>query len=70
MPPPAVTLAVPFDPPLQLTGVALQLITNAVGCVTTDVQVAVHPLASVTATVYVPAALPLIVDVAADVLHK
>ena len=70
MPPPAVTLAVPFDPPLQLTGVALQLIINAVGCITTDVQVAVHPLASVTVTVYVPAALPLIVDVIADVLHK
>ena len=70
MPPPAVTLAVPLLPPLQLTGVALQLITTAVGCVTTDVQVAEQPFASVTVTVYVPAGLPLIVDVIADVLHK
>ena len=51
MPPLAVTLAVPFNPPLQLTGVAVQLITNAAGCVTTDVQVAVQPFASVTVTV-------------------
>ena len=70
MPPPAVTLAVPLLPTLQLTGVALQLIVTTAGCVTTDVQVAEHPLASVTVTVYVPAGLPLIVDVIADVLHK
>ena len=70
MPPPAVTLAVPFDPPLQLTGVALQLITTAVGCVTTDVQVAEQPFASVTVTVYVPAANPPVVEVTADVLPK
>ena len=70
MPPPAVTLAVPFDPPLQLTGVALQLITTAVGCVTTDVQVAEQPFASVTVTVYVPAVNPPNEEVIADVLHK
>ena len=70
MPPPAVTLAVPLLPPLQLAGVALQFTVTAVGCVTTDVQVAEQPLASVTVTVYVPASLPLIVDVIADVLHK
>ena len=51
MPPPPVTLAIPFDPPLQLTGVALQFAVTAVGCVTTDVQVAEQPLASVTVTV-------------------
>ena len=60
----------PFDPPLQLTGEAAQFITNAVGCVTTDVQVAEHPFASVTVTVYVPAGLPVIVDVKAEVHHK
>ena len=70
MPPPAVTLAVPFDPPLQLTGVALQFTVTAVGCVTTDVQVAEHPFTSVTVTVYVPAANPIVEEVIADVLHK
>ena len=70
MPPPAVTLAVPFDPPLQLTGVALQLITTAVGCVITDVQVAEQPFASVTVTVYVPSVNPPVEEVIADVLHK
>ena len=70
MPPPAVTLAVPFDPPLQLTGVALQFIDTTVGCVITDVQVAEQPLASVTVTVYVPAVNPPVEVVIADVLHK
>ena len=66
----AVTLAVPFDPPKQATGVALQLAANCVGWVTTDSQVDVHPFASVTVTVYVPAVSPLMLDEVAAVLHR
>ena len=52
VPPPAVTLAVPFVPPLQLAGVALQLAeTGDAGPPTMDSHVAVHPLLSVTVTV-------------------
>ena len=51
MPPLAVTLAVPLEPPKQLTGVALHVATTADGEPTIDSQVAVHPLASVTVTV-------------------
>ncbi len=52
MPPLGVTLAVPLDPPKQLTGVALQVAFTAdAGPPTIDSHVAVHPLASVTVTV-------------------
>ena len=71
MPPLAVTSAVPLLPPKQLTGVALQVADTAEpGCVTIDSHVAVHPLLSVTVTVYVPADKLPIDDVAAVVLHK
>ena len=70
MPPVAVTLAVPLLPPKQLTGVALHVAANCAGSVTIDSQVAVHPLASVTVTVYVPAVKPPIDDVTAAVLHR
>ena len=71
MPPLPVTLAVPLDPPKQLTGVALHVASTAeAGCVTIDSHVAVHPLLSVTVMVYVPAAKLPIDDVAAVVLHK
>ena len=62
VPPPAVTVAVPFVPPLQLTGVDVALAVNAVGCVTVVVAVRVQPLASVTVQVYVPAASDDAVD--------
>ena len=71
MPPLAVTLPVPLDPPKQLTGVALQLADTAdAGPPTTDVHVAVQPLLSVTVTVYVPADNPLIEEVIAALLHR
>ena len=71
VPPPAVTLAVPFDPPKQLVGVALHVAETAdAGSVTSEVHVAVHPLLSVTVTVYIPADNPLIDAVTAVLLHK
>ena len=70
MPPPANTDAVPLDPPKQLTGVALHEAVTAVGVPTVDWHVKVHPLASVTVTVYVPAVNPLIDEVIAVVLHR
>ena len=71
MPPLADTLAVPLEPPLQLVGVALQVaVTPDRGPPTIDSHVAVHPLLSVTVTVYVPEVNPPIEDVVAVVLHK
>ena len=62
VPPETLTLAVPFEPPLQLVDVAVAIKLNAVGSVTTTVAVAVHELASVAVTVYVPAVRPVIVE--------
>ena len=71
MPPLAVTLAVPSLPPKQLTGVEVhEAETDDEGSVTIASQVAVHPFASVTVTVYVPAVNPLIEEVVAALLHK
>ena len=57
MPPAAVTAAVPFVPPIVVTGVDVADAVTADGCaIVTDV-VAVQPLASVTVNVYVPAVL-------------
>ena len=70
MPPLADTVAVPLLPPKQLTGVAEQIAVNSDGVPTVDEQVAVHPFASVTVTVYVPAVNPLIEEVVAALLHK
>ena len=61
MAPLTVTEADPFVPPLQATFVCDVPTVNAAGCVTVYDLVAVHPLASVTVTVYVPAASPVAV---------
>ena len=55
-------MAEPLDPPLQDTFVcAAVAVMIVVGCVIVKVLVAVHPLASVTVTVYVPALNPVAV---------
>ncbi len=66
----AVTVAVPFVPPLQLTFVAVAVAEIAVGCVTVTEAVAVQPLASVSVTLYVPATRPVRSCVVAPLLHK
>ena len=73
MPLEAVTVAVPFVPPLQLMFVCAVIdADNAVGCVIVALVVFVHPLASVTVTVYVEALKPVAVTVvcAGTVLHE
>jgi hypothetical protein len=50
-------------PPKQDTGVAVAEAVTAVGCVTTAVADEVHPFASITVTVYVPAVRPVAVAV-------
>jgi hypothetical protein len=55
VPPVAVTVAVPFDPPLA--GVDVAVAVNAAGCVMVIVVTDVQPLASVTVNEYVPAVL-------------
>jgi len=57
VPPVAEAVADPFDPPLHDTfvGVPTLVVTPVAGCVMVVVSVSVHPLASVTVTVYVPA---------------
>ena len=60
VPPLTVTLADPLaEPHVALTAVA-DAVMVAAGCVTVDDADLVHPLASVTVTVYVPAGLPVI----------
>ena len=60
LPPDAATLILAFDPPKQLTLVEfVRPQTNCVGCVITNVVLVVHPFASVTVTVYVPANFPV-----------
>ena len=62
VPPPAVILTAPFDPPLQLTLlIKAQLILTAVaGCVIVTSQVAVQPFESVTVKICVPAVSPFV----------
>ena len=56
VPPVAEAVAEPSLPPLQLTFVGVPMeATTAVGSVIVTDSVSVHPLASVTVTVYVPA---------------
>ena len=63
--------AAPSLPPLQLTLPSLLVATvSSVGSVMVTVLVAVHPLASVVVTVYVPALNPLIAAVVAVVDHR
>ena len=70
LPPAATTEPNPLFAPRQVTLVELQLAVNTAGCITCDVQVAEQPFATVTVTVYVPAANPPVEEVIADVLHK
>ena len=53
----------PVDPPLQRTFVIAVLPLRITGCVIVTEVRAVHPLASVTFTVYVPALRPVAVTV-------
>jgi hypothetical protein len=57
-PPEGVTVAVPFGLP-QVEGVVVVDAATGVGCVIVYVRVMVQPFASVTVTVYVPAARPV-----------
>ena len=71
MPPVPLAVAEPSLPPLQLTFVfAAVEADNTIGCVmvvdATDVQL----FASVIVTVYVPAATPVMLAVAAALLHR
>ena len=60
MPPVATAASCPSVPPLQLTFVGVTDVTViAVGCVTVPLAVAVQLFASLTVTVYVPAAKPV-----------
>ena len=68
VPPPAVTVTV-VVPPLQLIVPELLLATNTAGSVIDTDPTAVQPLLSVTVTVYVPAAIPLISEVVEPVDH-
>ena len=63
MPPVAVTVAEPVAPPKQSTFVCAVIVAAnaAAGSVMVTVAVVVHPPASVTVTVYVPAARPVAV---------
>jgi hypothetical protein len=61
LPPLALIVADPFEPPLQLTFVFVAVAVIALGCVTVTERVAEHKAASVTVTVYVPAVRPVLV---------
>ena len=69
MPPAAVTVTVVL-PPTVVIGGAVDAAVNAAGCVTVALAVAVHALASVIVTLYVPAARPVMSSVVAPLLHK
>ena len=69
VPPLAVTVAVPFEPPLQLTLVVVVLAVRAAGSVMVTVFVAVQLLASVAVTVYVPAVSPVAFALVDPLLH-
>ena len=55
VPPFAFTFALPVDAPLHKAGVAVAAAVRRVGSETVAVVCIVHPFASVTVTVYVPA---------------
>ena len=66
VPPEPATVADPVDWPKQFTFTTvpeLMVAVTALGCVSVTFDVAVHPLASVVVTLYVPAAKPLSVCV-------
>ena len=60
VPPVTVRSIAPFVPPLQFTFVDVAVAASTAGCVTVRDKVEEHPLASVTVTLYVPAATPAI----------
>ena len=61
VPPLAIPVIVPVDPPLHNTAVFVAEAVTEVGSVIVEVVVVVQPLASVTVIVYVPAETPVIV---------
>ena len=63
VPPDGVTVVLPFDPPLHATLVVDAVEASAVGCVIVNVRDAEQLLASVTVTVYDPAASPVLEEV-------
>lgn len=72
VPPLTETVAAPLLPPLQETWVVLDTDPlSELGCDTVAEAVVVHPLASVTVAVYVPAARPeAVADVPPDGDHE
>ena len=70
VPPVALAVADPSETPLQLASVPDMDADTAVGSVTTDVAVSVHPLASVTVIVYVPAVNPVTIEDVPPVFHE
>ena len=71
VPPLGADCATPVLLPLQSTFVVTVALANKVAfCVIVTEAVAVHPLASVTVKVYVPALKPLMLEVVAPLLHE
>ena len=70
VPPVAVTVAVPLFPPLQFTSVDVAEHESASGSVIVAEAEALHPLLSVTVTVYVPTASEFTDEVVSPVLHR
>ena len=63
VPPEAVTVAVPLQVPKQVAAVPVIVLVSNGGWVTIKAFVAVHPLASVTVTLNVPAHKPVAVTI-------
>lgn len=70
VPPVAVTLMLPLDPPLHVTCATVPVSTIGLGAMTVKLCVAVHPAASVAVTVYVPADKLLMVPPEAPLLQE
>jgi hypothetical protein len=70
VPPLGADCAAPLLLPLQFTLLTTVALANkAAGWVMVTLPVAVHPFASVTVKVYVPALKPLMLEVVAPLLH-
>jgi len=70
VPPLTATVADPSVPPLHNGSVILDVITNCGPWLIVALEVAVHPLASVTVAVYVPAVIFEILAVKSPVFHS
>jgi len=71
VPPVPLAVAEPSLPPLQLTAVfTTELATKAVGSAMVTLDVVVQLFASEIVTVYVPATTPVMLAVAAALLHR